>query len=124
GATFTEVWAGAAGNSFGVTKIEFDPMNPTTVYASAFDEGLWRRSPALDGSATPFDFHQLFKQQFPVPDRTMFDLTVKNATVRIYLTDGTANPGTAAGPQASNFWRTDNGNQSAATLLASQAAGA
>jgi len=124
GATFTEVWDGAAGNSFGVTKIEFDPMNPTTVYASAFDEGLWRRSPALDGSTNAFAFHKVFAQQFPVPDRTMFDLTIKNGTVRIYLTDGTANPGNAAGPQASNFWRTDNGNQSAATLLASQAAGA
>jgi len=123
GATFTEVWDGATGNSFGVTKIEFDPMNPTTVYVAAFDEGLWRRSPALDGSATPFDFHQVFKQQFPVPDRTMFDLTVKNATVRIYLADGTQNTGNSAGPLASNFWRTDNGNQSAATLLASQATG-
>ncbi|HSC51004.1 MAG TPA: hypothetical protein VLD16_12145, partial [Gaiellaceae bacterium] len=124
GATFTEVWDGAAGNSFGVTKIEFDPMHPTTVYAAAFDEGLWRRSPALDGSATPFDFQQVFKQQFGVPDRTMFDLTVKNGTVRIYLTDGTANPGNFTNAAASNFWRTDNGNQPAATLLASQATGA
>jgi hypothetical protein len=124
GATFTEVWDGAAGNSFGVTKIEFDPMDSTTLYVSAFDEGLWRRSPALDGSANQFDFKQLFKQQFGVPDRTMFDLTVKNATVRAYLTDGTANPGTAAGAQASNFWRVDNANQPAATLLASQTAGA
>jgi hypothetical protein len=35
------------------------------------------------------------------------------------LTDGTAN----GGSQPSNFWRTDNANQPAATLLASQAAG-
>ena len=66
GSTFTEVWDGAAGNSFGITKVELDPNDPTTVYVSAFDEGLWRRSPALDGSATQFDFHQVFAQQFPV----------------------------------------------------------
>ena len=49
----------------------------------------------------------------------MFALTVKNSTTRIYLTDGTANGGT----QPSNFWRTDNAGQTAAALLASQAAG-
>ena len=94
------------------------------MYASAYEAGLWRRSAALDGSASPTDFHQVFKQQFPVPDRTSFDLTVKNGKTRIYLTDGTANPGNAANALAANFWRLDNANQPAATLLASQAAGA
>ncbi len=53
----------------------------------------------------------------------MFALTVKNGHTRIYLTEGTANPGASTGPFAANFWRTDNANQPAATLLASQAAG-
>ena len=52
-------------------------------------------------------------------DRTMFAATVKNATTRVYLLDGTANAGTTPG----NFWRTDNADQSAAALLASQAPG-
>ena len=123
GATFTEVWDGAAGNSFGITKVKLDPRNPSNVYVTAFDEGLWRRSPSLDGSATQFDFHQLFHAQFGVPDRTMFDLTRKNGATRIYLTDGTANGGGISGASASNYWRTDNGDQPAAALLASQAAG-
>ena len=123
GATFTEVWDGASGNSFGVTKIAFDPRNASNVYVAAYDEGLWRRSPTLDGSATQFDFHKLFAAQFGVPDRTGFALTVKNNATRIYLTDGTANGGGPAGAAAANFWRTDNGDQPAATLLASQAAG-
>jgi hypothetical protein len=123
GATFTEVWDGAAGNSFGITKVKLDPRNPTNVYVTAFDEGLWRRSPSLDGSADQFDFHKLFAAQFGVPDRTMFDLTVKNGTTRIYLTDGTANGGGIGSATASNFWRTDNGDQPASALLASQAAG-
>jgi len=53
----------------------------------------------------------------------MFALTVKNGLTRIYLTDGTANPNGIASATASNFWRTDNGNLSAAALLASQASG-
>src|SRR5439155_1160505 len=57
-------------------------------------------------------------------DRTMFALTVKSGHTRIYLTDGTQNTGGISGAFASNFWRIDNANQPAATLLASQAAGA
>src|SRR5206468_11421965 len=101
--------------------VGLDPSDPTTVYASAFDQGLWRRSPALDSSATPYDFHQVFAPGHPGggTDRTMFAATVKNATTRLYLTDGTA--GSTAVP--SEFWRTDNANQPAATLLASQGLG-
>jgi hypothetical protein len=121
GATFTEVWNGN-GALYGVIDVGLDPLHPTTVYASAFDQGLWRRSPALDGSSTPYDFHQVFAPQYPGgnTDRTMFAATVKAGKTRLYLTDGTANPGT----MPANFWRTDNSNQPAATLLASQAAGA
>ena len=50
----------------------------------------------------------------------MFAPTVKNGTTRIYLTDGTA--GSASVP--SEFWRTDNANQPAAALLASEGPGA
>jgi hypothetical protein len=125
GATFTEVWNGNDAASFGVTEVALDPLDPTTVYASAFDQGLWRRSPSLDGSSSQFDFRQVFAPQFPGAgrDRTMFAATVKNAKTRVYLLDGTANGGGSASPTAGNFWRTDNANQSAAALLASQAAG-
>src|SRR5262249_47096877 len=126
GNTFTRVWNGN-GSTFGVRDAALDPLDPQTVYASAFDQGLWRRSSSLDGSSTPYDFHQVFAPQFPGGgvDRTMFAFTVKNGMTRIYLTDGTAGPssGNPTGPTAANFWRTDNANQSAATLLASQAAG-
>jgi len=117
GKTFTEVWNGN-GSTFGVTDVGLDPLDPTTVYASAFDQGVWRRSPTLDHTLA---FAQVFAPQFPGAgrDRTMFAATIKNGQTRIYLTDGTANGGT----QPSNFWRTDNANQTAAALLASQAAG-
>ena len=47
----------------------------------------------------------------------MFALTTKNGHTRIYLTEGTRTRRASAGPFASNFWRTDNGDQPAATLL-------
>src|SRR5436189_2084474 len=111
GNTFTEVWNGN-GSTFGVTDVGLDPLDPTTVYASAFDQGVWRRSPSLDGTSSPTAFEEVFAPQFAAGagiDRTMFALTVKSGQTRIYLTDGTANGGT----QPSNFWRTDNAGQTA-----------
>src|SRR5262249_19821285 len=143
GATFTEVWDGSKPDpvtttplrTFGINDVELDPLDPNTVYVSAFDAGLWRRDAGAPGTA----FQQVFKPQFvppqctPIPppapntcallglDRTMFALTVKNGHTRIYLTEGTQPPvNSITDPQDSNFWRTDNGNQPAATLLASQ----
>ncbi len=122
GNTFTEVWNGNSANSFGITDVGLDPADPGTVYASAFDAGAWRR----DSGASSTNFQQVFAPQFNQGagiDRTMFDLTRKNGQTRIYLTDGTANANGISSPLASNFWRTDNANQPAATLLASQGPG-
>jgi hypothetical protein len=126
GATFTEVWDGAKPDgapgskfSFGVTDVGLDPLNSNIVYAAAFDAGLWRR----DAGAAATAFQQVFAPQFfqgAGVDRLMFALTVKSAKTRIYLTEGTAASSSPTDPLAANFWRTDNGNQSAATLLASQ----
>jgi hypothetical protein len=122
GNTFTEVWNGNNPNGFGVTDVGLDPLNLDTVYAAAFDAGAWRR----DAGAAATAFQQVFAPQFNQGagiDRTMFALTVKNGKTRIYLTDGTSNANGPQDPLASNFWRTDNANQPAAALLASQAAG-
>jgi hypothetical protein len=121
GQTFTEVWNGSIPGGFGITDVGLDPLNPAVVYASAFDAGAWRR----DAGAASTAFQQVFAPQFPGGgiDRTMFALTTKGGHTRIYLTDGTANGNGPFDPLASNFWRTDMGDQSAASLLASQAAG-
>jgi hypothetical protein len=127
GRTFTRVWNGGSADSWGVTDVGLDPLDPSVVYAAGLDNGLWRR----DAGAGQTAFQQVFAPQFaglPTPgnptDRTMFALTPKNGHTRIYLTDGTANGGGILGPLAANFWRTDMGDQPAASLLASQAAGA
>jgi hypothetical protein len=121
GQTFTEVWNGSIPGGFGITDVGLDPLNPAVVYASAFDAGAWRR----DAGAASTAFQQVFAPQFPGGgiDRTMFALTTTGGHTRVYLTDGTANGNGPFDPLASNFWRTDMGDQSAASLLASQAAG-
>jgi hypothetical protein len=123
GNTFTEVWNGGQAGSFGVTDVGLDPLSLDTVYASAFDQGLWRR----DAGAAQTAFSRVFAAEFNQGagiNRTMFALTDKNGHTRIYLTDGTNNGNGPQDPLASTFWRTDNANQPAAALLASQAAGA
>src|SRR5438445_3920837 len=83
GNTFTEVWNGN-GSTFGVTDVGLDPLHADTVYASAFDQGAWRRSPTFDGSTSQTDFRQVFAPQLPGGgvDRTMFAATVKNGKTR------------------------------------------
>src|SRR5947207_12526198 len=71
GATFTEVWNGtkpdpAPNFQFGITDVGLDPLNPSVVYASAFDAGLWRR----DAGAAQTAFTQVFKPQFVPPQCT------------------------------------------------------
>jgi len=128
GNTFTEVWNGN-GSTFGVTDVGLDPLDPTTVYASAFDQGVWRRSPTLDGTTSATAFEQVFAPQFATGagvDRTMFALTpspVLTNETRVYLVDGTANGGGTGSPTAGNFWRTDKSHETAAALLASQSTG-
>jgi hypothetical protein len=121
GKTFTEVWNGSIVGGFGVSDVGIDPLNLDTVYASAFDAGIWRR----DAGAAPTAFQRVFAPQFPGGgiNRSMFAMTVKNGKTRIYATDGTVNQAGPAAANASTFWRTDNANQPAATLLASQATG-
>src|SRR5207253_1897870 len=125
GNTFTEVWNGN-GSTFGVTEVGLDPLDPTTVYASAFDQGVWRRSPTLDGTTSATAFAQVFAPRFVTGagvDRTMFAAAVKAGKTRLYLTDGTAASSNSSAPNAAQFWRTDNSNQSAAALLATESAG-
>src|SRR3954469_12274187 len=121
GATFQEVWNANDPNTFGVTQVLLDPTDPHVVYATAYDQGLWRR----DAGAPSTGFVQIFKPQFASGgnDRTSIALATKNGHTRIYLGDGTNNGNGVGAANAANFWRTDMGDQPSAALLASQAAG-
>ena len=77
GATFTMVWDGTKPDctiprsdpaaactgtfiSYGITDLELDPLNPSVVYASGFDAGVWRR----DAGAAATTWQQVFRPQF------------------------------------------------------------
>ena len=63
-----------------IGAIDVSDSNPSVVYVSAFDAGLWRR----DAGAARTAFSQVFKPQFYQGlgvDRLMFAMTVKNETL-------------------------------------------
>jgi hypothetical protein len=106
GATWALIWNGA-GTLRGVNHVELNPTNPDTIYASAFQQGIYRRS-ALDGGT--------FQQIFGTADtgnnaaRTEFAVTTSAGHTRIYSGDG------GSGPATTGFWRVDNSDVAAATL--------
>jgi hypothetical protein len=128
GATFTRVWNGLSSTGLGIYDVGLDPLDPRVVYASTGQFGspllgIYRRCPVGgsaacggEAGASATDFKQVFSSQGTFA-RTMFDLTVKNGKTRIYVADGDEDS------TGDSFWRTDNANQPAATLLGTQAGG-
>ena len=101
----------------GCSHIElYRPGSETQVYASFFDYGVFRRSVTLDGNS---NFNQIFKSAgngTPAnssASRTEFSLAPistgpNKGNLRIYVGDA---------PAPASFWRVDNANVSAATLV-------
>jgi hypothetical protein len=97
----------------GCSHIElYRPGTETQVYASFFDYGVFRRSVTLDGNTT---FHQIFASadSSSSSSRTEFSLAPisrgpNHGHLRIYVGDA---------PAPASFWRVDNANVTAATLL-------
>ena len=133
GSTFTLVWDGSGNScapfggfcitSWGVDKVELDPADPHTVYASATDVGIFRSSPAENGGA----FTQVFFSQNQAnygSDRTDFALAkLPSGKLRIYAATGAT--GAFAGfpaPQTSfsQVWRIDDARRPAAALITEQ----
>ena len=108
GATWSLVWdagtiAGTSDAGRGASRVALDPLDRTTIYASAYQLGIYR---SKAGGA----FQQVFAPQAPTvnTDRTMFALTVKNGKVRIYATNGSQ--GAPNFPYAA-FYRVDDASQ-------------
>jgi len=134
GHTFNEIWNGGGSScapggtaclsSWGVDKVQLDPDDPTIIYASAVDVGIWRSWSADKGGA----FTQIFFSQNQAnvgSDRTDFALTeLPSGKTRIYAATGAT--GAFAGFPApetsySQVWRIDNAKRPAATLIAEEA---
>jgi hypothetical protein len=114
GNTFSFIWDGHA-SARGVNAVQLDPNNPAIVYAAAYQQGIWRNSPA-DGGA----FKQVFVPQSPDEnvDQTAFALTVKNGHTRAYVGDGAVGPAPPPSTdKESQVWRNDNMDQPAAALV-------
>jgi hypothetical protein len=104
--------ASATGGDFfrgGCSHIElYRPKPPETqVYASFFDYGVFRRSVTQDGDTA---FHQIFASAAgsSSASRTEFSLAPNKKNLRIYVGDA---------PPPASFWRVDNANVTAASLL-------
>lgn len=79
--------------TYGGKDVRFDPQDPSIVYASILQDGLYRSAPSIEGGDASF------KRVFTLQDvdgdegHAAFDVTVKNGKTRIYLYNGaTINP--------------------------------
>ena len=119
GTTFHLAWDVSATSVRGVNDVGLDPSDATCVYAAAFNLGIWRSCPAVDGTPT---FKKVFSTSQPGQNtsRTQFDLTTVGGNTaesgtRIYAVDG------SVGTTPSHVWRADGANLlTAAALLATE----
>ena len=98
-------------NQSGGQPIAFAPSNPKIVYASAWNNGIFRSAPSLEGGNAAY--RQVYAivglQQFQ--DLAMFDLTVADKRTRIYVYNGTASTATQ------RLYRLDNADVPASKLV-------
>jgi hypothetical protein len=81
----------------GVTKVEYDPSDPTTTYAAVSDYGLYRRMKGQSGFTRVYGVHNAGSVALSGSSRIEFDATVKDGHTRIYLGDATRFNDNAAG---------------------------
>lgn len=81
----------------GVTKIEFDPTDPGTSYASVSDYGLYRHRTGDAGYTPVYTINNAGSVALSGRSRIEFDATVKDGKTRIYLGDATRFADSAAG---------------------------
>jgi hypothetical protein len=97
GATFTSIWNGA-GSIRGVNEVGVDPNTSTTLYAAAFQQGVYR---SVDNGATWSQIKAPLNAGFNT-DRAQFALnTLPGGFTRMYV--GVGNQGAPA----ARFYRTD-----------------
>ena len=96
----------------GVTDIELDPVEHTTVYASLLDGGVWRSDATDEGGDD--SWQRVFAPTGAIFNRTEIAITRKAGHTRIYAGDGGFD---ADFNVSGEFFRTDDANVPAATLL-------
>jgi len=81
----------------GVSKVEFDPTDPGTSYASVSDYGLFRRLSGAAAYTSVYSINNAGSIPLSGRSRIEFDATVKDGKTRIYLGDATKFNDAAAG---------------------------
>ncbi len=111
GATWNLVWDGNA-SARGVNQVALDPANPSIVYASAFQQGIWRCTSGCNANG---DFTRIYSPVAPTQntDRAQFALTRTGGHTRMYVGDGSVG---SAGLE-SRFFRSDAVESGAPTFL-------
>jgi len=102
---------GVSDTMTGVRHVKLDPRNTAIVYAAAWNNGIYRSAPSLEGGDASFKpvYAIVGLQQFQ--DLAMFDLTVKDGRTRMYVYNGTAATSTQG------MYRLDNADVPASTLV-------
>jgi hypothetical protein len=98
----------------GVTDIELDPAEPSTAYASMLDGGVWRTDATDEGGDA--SWQRVFAPTGSFFNRTELAITRSAGHTRIYAGDGGFDPDFNV---TGEFFRTDDANVPAATLLGS-----
>jgi hypothetical protein len=106
GASFTQIW-NAPGSVRGVNEVALDPKNSSTVYAAAFQIGVWR---STDSGTT---WAQIRPADQPAinTDRSTFAVnTLPNGKTRMYVGDGNQ------GVTPAHFYRSDDATAAVPTF--------
>jgi hypothetical protein len=100
GATFTQIWNGA-GSIRGVNEVGVDPNTPTTLYATAFQVGVYR---STDNGTTWTQIHAPLDATLNT-DRATFALAkLPGGFTRMYIGEGTS---VDSGADRARVYRTD-----------------
>src|SRR5258708_4691422 len=94
----------------GVKDIQFDPLDSSTLYVTAFNNAIHRSSPKLDGNAAFRPVFALIGYD-GLTALAEFALTVKNGHTRIYAGNGVNDT------NKQGLFRLDNADVPAATLV-------
>jgi hypothetical protein len=96
---------------FGVRHVKLDPLDPTIIYATAWNNAIHRSAPSLENGDASFKPVYAIVGGARFRDLAMFDVTVKDGKTRLYVYNGTE----AVPPQG--FYRLDNANVPASALV-------
>jgi hypothetical protein len=105
------IGVGVGDTMFGVRLVRLDPRNSKIVYASAWNNGVYRSAPSLENGDANFKPVFAIVDGARFRDLAMFDVTTKSSHTRLYVYNGTE----SVAPQA--LYRLDNADVPASSLV-------